>query len=168
MRKIASIALATTFILTGCDYLPTAENTAKKAVRESLIDPDSAKFTSIYKGAVDGDYCGAVNAKNRMGAYVGSSLFIYEHDDFGGRVILVPDQLKERDFRDLVAPSPGEFDGDRFIEMYSKIKNGCSVGVEWERVCGFKPFQETPKLCEGVGTESYTRNLYQHFYGDSE
>ena len=103
-----------------------------------------------------------------MGAYVGSSRFIYEHDEFGGRVTLVPDQLKDRDFKALVAPSPGEFDSERFIEMYNKIEKGCSVGVEWERVCGFKPSQETPKLCEGVVTKSYTRKLYQHFYGGSE
>lgn len=168
MIRITPAVLAVTVLLTGCDYLPTPENTAKKAVRTTLIDPDSAKFTSIYKGAIDGDYCGSVNAKNRLGAYAGSSLFIYEHGDFGGHVTLVPEPLKERDFRELVAPSSGEFDGERFTEMYSKIKKGCSVGVEWERVCGSKPLQETPKLCEGIGTENYTRKLYQHFYGGSE
>ena len=154
-------------LLVGCDYIPSAENTAKKAVRESLYDPDSAKFTDVFKGATDGSYCGLINAKNRFGAYTGSTLFIYESFGDGvGFASLVPEPLKERDFKQLVAP--GTFDKERFIEQYTKIRNGCKAATDWERVCGSKLPRETPKLCEGLDTQTYTQQLYKRFYSESE
>ena len=52
---------------------------AKAAVTPMLIDPYSAKFEAFRE--VDTPYgtavCGLVNAKNRMGAYIGRSRFVY-------------------------------------------------------------------------------------------
>ena len=166
MGKALPIVIAAC-LLAGCDYIPSAENTAKKAVRESFYDPDSAKFTDIFKGTTDGSYCGSVNAKNRFGAYVGSALFMYESFGSGaGFASLVPEPLKDRDFKQLVAP--GTFDEERFTEQYAKIRNGCQVATNWERVCGSKLPRETPKLCEGLDTQNYTRQLYTKFYSESE
>lgn len=40
-----------------------------EAVRERLYDPESARFRGVR--AVYAGYCGEVNAKNRLGGYVG-------------------------------------------------------------------------------------------------
>lgn len=166
MGKVVIIAVAAA-LLSGCDYIPSAENTAKKAVRESLFDPDSAKFSGVFKGAADGNYCGSVNAKNRLGAYVGSNLFMYESFGSGaGLAYLVPEPLSDSDFKRLVAP--GAFDKERFIEQYSKIRNSCQAAAEWQRVCGVKLPRETHRLCEGLDEKNYTSRLYKEFYSDSE
>jgi hypothetical protein len=53
---------------------------AKEAAAHNLFDPYSAHFTELRK--VDTDIgavvCGFVNAKNRLGAYVGPKPFVYE------------------------------------------------------------------------------------------
>lgn len=47
---------------------------AKQAVLEKLVDPSSAQFKDVQ--LVDGSLvCGEVNAKNRMGGYVGYASF---------------------------------------------------------------------------------------------
>lgn len=59
--------------LTGC------ENPVEKAVRRDLIDGESAKFEEVERCSNDPKvYRGKVNAKNRMGAYVGSEPFFYD------------------------------------------------------------------------------------------
>ncbi|MFG1247641.1 SPOR domain-containing protein [Xanthobacter flavus] len=54
-------------------------NQAKAALEPILFDPYSAKYQGLR--SVDTEYgtavCGIVNAKNRMGAYVGNSKFVY-------------------------------------------------------------------------------------------
>jgi hypothetical protein len=55
---------------------------AQQSVEKSLFDPYSAVFDDLR--VVTGDtkhsvaVCGTVNAKNRMGAYVGRTAFLYE------------------------------------------------------------------------------------------
>lgn len=44
-----------------------------QAVEKTLVDPDSAKFGDIVKTKLG--YCVEVNAKNRLGAYVGTSVY---------------------------------------------------------------------------------------------
>ncbi|MDH1308940.1 hypothetical protein N5C40_20735 [Pseudomonas fulva] len=53
--------------IAGCDQ--TLRN-AHDAVKEKLFDPDSAEFRND-RIMSDGTVCGEVNAKNRMGGYVG-------------------------------------------------------------------------------------------------
>ena len=50
---------------------------AEKAVRNILNDPNSAIFSNMAAGAEKGSVCGLVNAKNRMGGYVGATPFFY-------------------------------------------------------------------------------------------
>lgn len=45
----------------------------KAVVAEELLDPTSATFRSLRKSSIG--YCGEVNAKNRMGGYVGNRKF---------------------------------------------------------------------------------------------
>ena len=50
---------------------------AETAVRDLLIDPESAQFSDVVtKNDVT---CGFVNSKNRMGGYVGRTAFLYEN-----------------------------------------------------------------------------------------
>ena len=65
------IALPLVLNLLACD------GAAKDAVRDQLNDPGSAKFYEVgSKGSVT---CGLVNAKNRMGGFVGRRGFIFEN-----------------------------------------------------------------------------------------
>lgn len=59
-------------------YYP--EHRAKNAVRSVLNDPDSAQFEGLFRNKKTGSVCGYVNAKNRMGGYVGRELFIVSRD----------------------------------------------------------------------------------------
>jgi hypothetical protein len=52
---------------------------AKQSVKRTLFDPQSAQFEDLRTAdGPDGAFvCGTVNAKNRLGGYVGKSLFAY-------------------------------------------------------------------------------------------
>lgn len=46
-------------------------------VKRFLNDPDSAKFKYSYKSKKDGDFwCGELNARNRMGGYIGYHRYV--------------------------------------------------------------------------------------------
>lgn len=64
--KIAVILLGL-LALSGCDQ---SIRKAHDAVKETLFDPNSAEFRNDHVMS-DGTVCGEVNAKNRMGGYVG-------------------------------------------------------------------------------------------------
>lgn len=49
---------------------------AKAAVRNNLIDPESAQFDGLFTNKKTGAVCGYVNAKNKMGGYTGKKIFI--------------------------------------------------------------------------------------------
>lgn len=69
--------LLLTFIILPASF--GAENIiklAKASVENILTDPFSAKFKNVESFA-DGVVCGQVNAKNKMGGYVGFKDFIY-------------------------------------------------------------------------------------------
>jgi hypothetical protein len=69
MRRVAAIGLATT--LAACGSVE-----AKNAVKDQLIDPESAQFYDV--SSKNGATCGFVNSRNRMGGYAGRQAFIYE------------------------------------------------------------------------------------------
>lgn len=81
MKRIAVVA---TLAVAGCQWVPgTTANkveVAKQLVREELVDGASAQFeTVVYSPAKFGDpemVCGWVNARNRMGGYVGAQRFL--------------------------------------------------------------------------------------------
>ena len=51
------------------------ESDAIASVKERLSDPGSAQFRNVQ--AKNGAVCGEVNAKNKMGGYVGFTRFMY-------------------------------------------------------------------------------------------
>lgn len=67
--------------MAGCDRVPGTEafaiRIAEQRVAALLIDPTSALFTEVETfGAQHERVCGQVNARNRMGGYVGASRFV--------------------------------------------------------------------------------------------
>lgn len=55
-------------LLVGCK--PREVSHAEESVRYLLYDPDSAQFRNQFR------WCGEVNAKNRMGGYVGFTRYV--------------------------------------------------------------------------------------------
>lgn len=53
---------------------------AESAVKLALNDPDSAKFSFVEFHRKTGGTCGVVNAKNRMGGFVGGTRFSITKD----------------------------------------------------------------------------------------
>lgn len=67
-RLINTASLLLVLSLCGCG--DRRETDAKNDVKAQLIDAESAKFQNIQIFE-NGNYCGQVNAKNRMGGYSG-------------------------------------------------------------------------------------------------
>ena len=77
MRRALCLALALTAALAGCGENRIKQ--AQKLVMDGLTDPASAMFKDdSERPQKDGSVavCGQVNAKNRMGGYVGYRMYI--------------------------------------------------------------------------------------------
>jgi len=62
------------FTLVAIALSACSDSNVKSEVKSVLIDPSSAEFRSITSFK-NGNYCGEVNSKNRMGGYVGYKAF---------------------------------------------------------------------------------------------
>lgn len=97
VKKLLLVGIAC-LPLTGCfgEY-SEAINYGESQIKQSLKDPDSAKFNDVWfspdanngKPKISGYVCGRVNAKNAFGGYVGEApFFIYvgqlDSDFFSG------------------------------------------------------------------------------------
>jgi hypothetical protein len=79
MKRSFYIGLVIAAFLAGCGKSRIEQ--AHDLVKDGLSDPDSATFKSDTEYAKkDGNFivCGQVNAKNRMGGYVGYRWYIVE------------------------------------------------------------------------------------------
>lgn len=78
-----AIALTALVALTSCRFVPGAKahdiHEAQEAVRYQLNDPDAGQFRNekVIGTAGNRTVRGQVNAKNRMGAYVGFRPYAY-------------------------------------------------------------------------------------------
>ena len=124
MFKTAILAAVTCLILAGC-----ADGDAKKAVSQLLIDPDSAKFEGLTKGTEDYIVCGRVNAKNRMGGYVGFSPFFYYSDSKQATLVKPADTS---DFRSYWLALRANASDEDFMKVYQ----GCLDVGRWNTACG--------------------------------
>ena len=64
----------------------------KAAVAAQMFDPGSATFQTLTEKIPGFVYCGEVNAKNRMGGYVGYKRFIAQKKHFSNEWIVTLDQ----------------------------------------------------------------------------
>lgn len=69
-RRWASSACATAILL-GLSACGGLKSSAEKAVKDSLKDPDSARFGKFYMNDKTRAGCLTVNARNSMGGYTG-------------------------------------------------------------------------------------------------
>lgn len=72
------ILLALTLGASGCEYFGIGESAkGKDAVRQHLVNPNSATFRNVYVANSDGvkTVCGEVNSRNREGDFIGYQRF---------------------------------------------------------------------------------------------
>lgn len=72
------VILAWAVTLVGCIGESSEIRKAKKIVKDSLIDGESAQFYDIEFYKQSNYVCGKVNAKNKLGGYVGKTDFIVD------------------------------------------------------------------------------------------
>lgn len=60
-----------------------------------MLDPGSATFQGISEKLADFAYCGEVNAKNRMGGYVGYKRFFAQRGTSGNWIVTLDSRLVE-------------------------------------------------------------------------
>lgn len=103
-RAVASFAASALAILLGaCDLIPGTDAAVEKQARgvaaALLIDPASATFRNVERR--DGVVCGEINAKNRMGAFVGFSRFYVDTSTWKGFLDPQFDPTELQSARDL-------------------------------------------------------------------
>lgn len=136
MRVVTFVALVAMLFISGC-----AKWEAKNAVKEFLNDPGSAQFSGLVDGAAPGNVCGYLNAKNRMGGYVGKTPFFYEKKT---GIAAIVSEVRDADFKrvyDLIV-----LQGD-FSDDLSKVGDKCELIEDWPKVCGFEYPGSISKFC---------------------
>jgi hypothetical protein len=150
---MASLARATTALallafaatLAACDRIPgTAQNKARAVLGTLMFDPGAAKYTYDIETAKA--VCGTVNGKNRMGAYVGATPFVYQKDiDF---VEVSPGPAEMSDVRRLKFIEPG---GSEWTEQYQALAAKCRFPKTWAEKCGQPAPVIDPHICQVWG-----------------
>lgn len=122
--KLVFLAILAAIALAGC----SSEGVAKDAVKRLLNDPESARFSELNPGKQKGDVCGFVNAKNKMGGYVGDTPFFFEKTT-GATGLVRP--VADSDFRSLwLSIRAGNFGDD-----LNNLSAQCGLLDQWESVC---------------------------------
>lgn len=76
MTKKLWVASLAVLLMAGCT---SDESKHKDVVKTRLNDPDSALFRDIKQSARDKEvWCGELNAKNKMGGYVGYTRYVVQ------------------------------------------------------------------------------------------
>lgn len=133
--RVVFLALLVAGLTVGC-----SDQTAKNAVKKVLNDPDSAQFTGLTPGKSKGDVCGFVNAKNRMGGFVGNTPFIYDDLVKSAYIVTAPE---ESDFRMLwLGMRSGNFKDD-----LSKVSSACYFMEQWSETCTIPHPQQAHEMC---------------------
>jgi len=70
------ILLSVVILLAGFAVFYLPQYQAQQKVKRFLNDPESAQFSDIRTNPKTDVTCGSVNAKNRMGGYVGAKRFV--------------------------------------------------------------------------------------------
>lgn len=100
--RLLGICAVAALMLLGCS---AGESKHQEIVKLRLNDPDSAQFRNVKQNPNDKDvWCGELNAKNKLGGYVGFSRYVMQTIGF--------DSLKASEVfvsRFLVDGKDGEF-----------------------------------------------------------
>jgi len=85
--RVLAAVVGGALALVGSYYYSTRlEREAMAVLAEYLFDPGSAKVSNVFRGDPPSNaVCGHIQAKNRLGAYVGKRTFVIIPSAFGGR-----------------------------------------------------------------------------------
>lgn len=142
--------------LSSCDYLPTLENEAKKAVASNLIDTESARFENVFTPAGGGVVCGFVNGKNRMGGYAGSKPFIYTADK--KHVSIYPGFPTKSDLVSIKF-SLSATNGNDAEDKLSELKDTCQFPIDWKNQCKIYFVFKDDGICNAVNKGFYSKEF---------
>ena len=111
-------------VLAGC-----SDQAAKEAVKRVLTDPESARFSEVRPGKAKGNVCGLVNAKNRMGGYVGNTPFLFEKSSDSAELV---SEVTDADFKSLWWKMKEKDFQDDFMRLFGQ----CRQLDRWPAICG--------------------------------
>lgn len=152
--RLIAVASLCCLALSACG--PHGE--AKDAVKSMLNDPDSAKFSHLSNGVGKGDVCGLVNAKNRMGGYVGDTPFYYQKLTMMASMVKPPE---ERDFKSLWISKRAGNSSDEYVELAMK----CRAAKKWPEICGTSYPARMPEMCDEFDEGKNIYNFLDEKYG---
>lgn len=128
MKLRTAVLAVLTMAIASCDRIPgTREHEARRALELYLFDPWSAKITVFP--AQTAALCGTVNAKNRMGAYVGARLFMVAPSST--KAVVFSDSPTISTYRTW-QNSPQSSDGQ---DAYNQMEDGCDFKINWAKSC---------------------------------
>lgn len=132
------IVLLVSIALAGCGV----ESDAKKAVKELLNDPASAEFSAIEKNGKNA--CGLVNAKNRLGGYVGRTPFLYLGEAGAAAIV---SGVEEQDFKSLWFALKLK---SGFDKEFGEVTEKCRAIRMWKETCGKEYPGRTHEMCNAI------------------
>lgn len=135
MKSLILIVTAT-LLIAGC----TDQGKAKDEVRRLLNDPESARFSQLTPGKQSGDTCGLVNARNRMGGYVGDTPFFFEKSSGTTAIVKSPD---DNDFRMLWLG----IRSNNFSDDLGRLIAQCAMVEKWAAVCSAPLNHAKHRMC---------------------
>ena len=147
VRKKILIVLASAGCLAACN------NAAEEAVRETLIDGESARFRDVQTCTGDRSVTtGEVNGKNRMGAYTGFEPFFYAD----GRVTYAADAdfiaVMERCYGTGEAMADAEATADAMEDAASDPAGNTAGG--WFVDTDTDPLDDSKQIIASLSSES--------------
>jgi len=137
LLPLAATAFAS--VLTACS--PNSE--AQEAIKRLLNDPESAKFADVITGN-DGNVCGRVNAKNRMGGYVGTVPFFYQAKV---KYAAIVPPVEDSDFRSLWLSIKLR---STLTDELTTLNTKCMHMSQWSDVCGSPYPYRVHDLCAAL------------------
>lgn len=145
---IAATTIAAAFALTACTEESARKVRAEDAVKAILNDPGSATFENVQPGKTERHICGTVNAKNRMGAYVGRTPFVYtEFSPKNGFALIVNGTPSDLDFK-LLRHSLDTH------SHFEKLSSQCRAVEHWNTGCA-TPVIPQHRLCKPTMENNY-------------
>ncbi len=133
MKRVAGVAILALCLASCGKPKPPAPppdpfGPARTAVRERLTDPRSAQFQRerTSKSAV----CGEVNAKNRMGGYVGFQQYLFSTDTKTARISVPPD------FSLLTSTMGGNIMDKPIHDAIDQLADQCAFAADAVKLCG--------------------------------
>lgn len=149
MTRNAVLAAAIAALsLAACTEESAKKVRAEDAVKAFLNDPGSATFENVQPGKTDRHICGTVNAKNRMGAYVGKTPFVYtEFSPSNGFAVLMNGSPTDLDFK-LLPHHP-----DKHAQL-DKLEAQCRAVEHWNNGCAISLIP-LHRLCKPAMERNY-------------